>query len=56
MIRVKGAGFIIQDIRVPVIRVPGRVCNAVRKRCHDMCTGYSMQCSHARFQGLGSKL
>jgi hypothetical protein len=30
MIRVKGAGFIIQDIRVPVIRVPGRVCNAVR--------------------------
>jgi|AntAceMinimDraft_5_1070358.scaffolds.fasta_scaffold27256_1 hypothetical protein len=28
----------------PLICVPGTVCNAVRKRCHDVCTGYSVQC------------
>jgi|AntAceMinimDraft_5_1070358.scaffolds.fasta_scaffold14510_4 hypothetical protein len=27
-----------------VICVPGTVCNVVRNRCHDMCTGHSMQC------------
>jgi len=28
--------------------VLGTVCNVVRKRCHDVCTGYSMQCGQER--------
>jgi hypothetical protein len=36
-----------------MIRVPGTVCNVVRKRCHDVCTGYSMQCGQERVHRSG---
>jgi hypothetical protein len=31
-----------------VTYVPGTVCDVVKKRCHYMCTGYSMQCGQER--------